>query len=63
MRPLIPTTKSNHGSIASCKFVFRSTWNPNSPCWFCFCRGSSPSRRDMKRLSALNIVVVDHVKL
>lgn len=55
MRPLMPTMKSNHGSIASCRLVFRRTWKPKCPCC-CFWRGSSPSRRDMKRLRALNIV-------
>lgn len=56
-RPLIPTIKSNHGSIATCRAVFRRTWKPKEPCslrrW-----GTSPSRRDMKRLSALNMVIV-----
>lgn len=56
-RPLMPTMKSNHGSMASCVFELRSTWNPNRPCC-CFARGSSPSRRDMKRLRALNMVGV-----
>ncbi len=56
IRPLMPTTKSNHGSMASCGLVLRSTWNPNAP-WFSLAAGAgSPSRRDMKRLRALNMV-------
>ena len=41
--------------MAKVKFVLRSTWNPWDPFSCCLC-GASPSRRDMKRLSALNMV-------
>ena len=56
MRPLIPTMKSNHGSMPSWRFSLRRTWNPNAP-WLSLCEGASPSRREMKRLRALNIVL------
>lgn len=54
-RPLMPTIKSYQGSIASSRFEFRRIWKPNSPARFWGCAGTSPSSREMKRFSALNM--------
>jgi hypothetical protein len=53
---LIPTIKSNQGSMASCRSVFLSTWKPKVPWLASLGVGPSPSSLDMKRLSALNMV-------
>lgn len=55
MRPLMPIMKSNQGSMANSAFLFRSTWKPNAP-WLELWDGASESRREMKRLRALNMV-------
>lgn len=58
-RPLMPTMKSNHGSIGMSSFLLRRTWNPKDP-WPSVSReGESESRREMKRFSAPNIVGSD----
>ena len=56
-RPLMPMMKSYHGSMGISAFLFRRTWKPKAP-WLPLGLGDgeSESRRDMKRLSAPNIV-------
>lgn len=55
-RPLMPTMKSNHGSIGISSFLLRNTWKPNAPWPSASREGESESSRDMKRFSAPNIV-------
>lgn len=56
MRPLIPMMKSNQGSMANSAFWFRNTWKPKAPWVLEVWDGESESRREMKRLRALNMI-------
>lgn len=56
--PLIPITKSNHGSSGISRLALRSTWNPYAPfvddwcCWLASSWRGAASSRDMKRFRA-----------
>lgn len=56
--------KSYHGSMGISGFLFRKTWKPKAP-WLPLevCEGESESRREMKRLSAPNILTSDQLEL
>ena len=57
-RPLMPITKSYHGSIAMSSFLLRRTWKPTALGLVLECRDCpSESRREMNRLRAPNIVM------
>ena len=58
-RPLMPMTKSYHGSIAMSSFLLRRTWKPTALGLVLECRDCpSESRREMNRFRAPNIVML-----